>query len=110
MPLVGFEPKISAGERPAAACLLRLPITRSVKILEFIKTVEVVSEKSHFSHFFLCDANVLMHQGCSVIVCNRAYQDDSVILKFKFNLAENCTFHVLGVSVTMVTLGTLKYR
>jgi len=30
-----------------------------------------------------------MHQGCSIIVCNRAYQDDSVILKFKFNLAEN---------------------
>jgi len=80
-----------------------LLITRSVQISEFIKTVEVLSEKSHFSHFFLCGANVLMHQGYSVIVRNRAYQNDSVILKFKFNLAENCIFHDLGVSVTMVT-------
>ena len=63
--------------------------TRSVQISEFIKTVEVLSEKSHFNGFFLCGANVLMHRGCSVIVCNRAYQDDSVILKFKFNLSEN---------------------
>jgi hypothetical protein len=30
-----------------------------------------------------------MHQGCSVILSNRAYQDDSVILKFNFNLIEN---------------------
>jgi hypothetical protein len=44
-----------------------------------------------------------MQQGYSVIVRNRAYQDDSVILKFKFNLAENGTFCDLGVSVTMVT-------
>ena len=80
-----------------------LLITRSVQISEFIKTAEVLSEKSHFNHFFLCGGNVLIHQGCSVIVCNRTYQDDSVILKPKFNLAEKCTFHDLGVSVTMVT-------
>lgn len=82
---------------------------RSVQISEFIKNVEVLHEKCHFCHFFLCGANGLVHQGCSVIVCNRAYQDESVILKFKFNLAENCTFHDLRFSVTMVTQEPLKY-
>jgi hypothetical protein len=64
-------------------------ITRSVQIKEFIRTVEVLSEKSHFSHILLCGANVLMRQGCSVILYNGAYLDDSVILNFNFNLAEN---------------------